>query len=175
MLRHLFIYCFALHALLVSCYNHESKHLAPNIEIESKELKDAIIEYDSILHHNPDSFVGASNCNYLLTVYEHNINDSVTKYVISFCLDTWHMQDNPTWLADIGGKYVVIYPSNNYRGIFSTSKELHREIARRWFPKEYEVLIKERPLYCSVLNDSPSMILTFVKGELISKRISKGI
>lgn len=64
MLRHLFIYCFALHALLVSCYNHESKHLAPNIEIESKELKDAIIEYDSILHHNPDSFVGASNCNY---------------------------------------------------------------------------------------------------------------
>ena len=106
MLRHLFIYCFALHALLVSCYNHESKHLAPNIEIESKELKDAIIEYDSILHHNPDSFVGASNCNYLLTVYEHNINDSVTKYVISFCLDTWHMQDNPTWLADIGGKYV---------------------------------------------------------------------
>ena len=130
---------------------------------------------DSILHHNPDSFVGASNCNYLLTVYEHNINDSVTKYVISFCLDTWHMQDNPTWLADIGGKYVVIYPSNNYRGIFSTSKELHREIARRWFPKEYEVLIKERPLDCSVLNDSPSMILTFVKGELISKRISKGI
>lgn len=174
MLRHLYLYSFAV-VLLISCNNIDSKHLASNIEVGSKELKHAILEYDSIIRHDPEFLAGTSGSNYLLTVYERNINDSVTKFAISFSFDTWLMQEEPIWLADVGGKNVVFYPSNTYKGILSTDKQLQKEIAHRYFPEEYKLLVKGKPLDCFVINDSPSLVLTFVRGKLVAKKMSKGI
>lgn len=165
MLRYFYLYSFAI-VLLISCNNEDSKYLAPNIEIESEELRNAILEYDDSLHHSPRLAANISNSNYLLSVYEWNVNDSVTKYSISFSLDTWFMQNNPVWLAKIEDKYVVFYPSNNYRRILSTDKQLHKKIAYRYFPEEYKRLKKGKSLNCLVINDSPSLVLTFVKGKL---------
>ena len=173
MLRHLYLFSFAV-VLLISC-NMNSKHLVPNIEIENKELKQAILEYDSIIRHESKLLVDTSNTNYLLTVYEQNVNDSVTKFAITFSLDTWLMQEEPVWLADVCGKNVVFYPSNTYKGILSTDKQLHKEIAHRYFPEEYKLLVKGKKLNVFVTNDSPSLVLTFVRDKLVAKRMSKGI
>ena len=106
---------------------------------------------------------------------EKNVNDSVTKFAITFSLDTWLMQEEPIWLADVGGKTVVFYPSNTYRGILSTNKKLHKEISQRYFPKEYKLLAKGKKLNDFVTNDSPSLVLTFVREKLVAKRMSRGI
>ena len=118
---------------------------------------------------------GTPDGNYLLTVYERNINDSVTNYAISFSFDTWLMQGEPVWLAYVGGKLVVFYPSSTYHGILSTDKRIHKEIARRYFPSEYKLLSKGKPLDCFSFNDSPSLVLTFHKGKLVTKKLSMGI
>lgn len=175
MARYFYIYSFAVVFLFVSCNTKENKYLAANIEVENEELKGSILEYDSIIHSDPKFLDGASNGNYLLTVYEQNINDSVTRYSISFSLDTWLMEDEPIWLAVIGGKHVVFYPSNTYKGILSTDKQLHKAIACRYFPEEYKLLVKGKPLESFVINDTPSMMLTFVKGKLVTKKMSKDI
>lgn len=141
MLRYFYLYSFAF-VLLISCKNEDCRYLAPNIEIESEELRNAILEYDDSLR---------------------------------FSLDTWLMQDNPVWLAKIEDKYVVFYPANNYRGILSTDKQLHTNIAYRYFPKEYKLLEKGKPLNCFAVNDAPSLVLTFVRGKLVTKEISYGI
>lgn len=173
MLRHLYLFSFIV-VLLISC-NMNSKHLVSNIEIENKELKQAILEYDSIIRHEPKLLADISNSSYLLTVYEKNVNDSVTKFAITFSLDTWLMQEEPIWLADVGGKTVVFYPSNTYRGILSTNKKLHKEISQSYFPKEYKLLAKGKKLNDFVTNDSPSLVLTFVREKLVAKRMSRGI
>lgn len=174
MLRYFYLYSFAI-VLLISCNNEDSKYLAPNIEIESEELRNAILEYDDSLHHSPRLAANISNSNYLLSVHERNINDSVTKYSISFSLHTWLLQDNPVWLAKIEDKYVVFYPSNNYSGILSTDKQLHKKIAYRYFPEEYKRLEKGKSLNCFIINDTKSLVLTFVRGKLVTKEISYGI
>ena len=175
MLRNFCFYTFIVALLFISCDTRDSKCLVANIEIDSEELKSAILEYDSIIRHNPKFLAETPDGNYLLTVYERNINDSVTNYAISFSFDTWFMQGEPVWLAYVGGKLVVFYPSGNYHGILSTDKQLHKEIARRYFPAEYKLLAKGKPLDCVTLNDSPSLVLTFYKGKLVAKKLSMGI
>lgn len=175
MSRYFYLYTFAVVLLFISCDTKDNKNLAVNIEVESEELKSAILEYDSIIRHDPKFLDGVPDSNYLLAVYVRNINDSVTRFAITFCLDTWLMQDDPVWLAHVGGKHVVFYPSATYHGVLSTDKQFHKEIARRYFPEEYKLLDKGRPLNCFILNDSPSLVLTFLKGKLVAKKMSAGI
>ena len=174
MVRYLCLYSLFV-VLLASCNNLNRKYLSPNIEVESEDLKYAILEYDSMISRNSAFVKGTSGHDYLLTVYERNVNDSVKKYEISYSLDTWLMQESPIWLANVCGKYVVFYPSNNYKGILATDQQLHREIAKKFFPEEYKLLIKGKPLNCFVFNDGPSLMLTFVKGKLVTKKFYKGV
>ena len=88
MLRYFFFYTFIVALLFISCDTRDSKCLVANIEIDSEELKSAILEYDSIIRHDPKFLAETPDGNYLLTVYERNINDSVTNYAISFSFDT---------------------------------------------------------------------------------------
>ena len=157
--------------LLVSCQRYANRHIETNVEISNESLKESILQYDSILRNDPKYSINISNKDYLLTVYEKQVNDSVMNFSISFSLDTWLMQEEPVRVAQVGGKTVIFYPSSTYYGILSTDKKLHEKIACQYFPKEYQQLTKGKPLEESHFIDCPSLVLTFCKGKLVKKRM----
>ncbi len=170
MLKKVF-YTIIIAYLLVSCQRYTNRHIETNVEIRNESLKESILEYDSILRNDPKYSINISNKDYLLTVYEKQINDSVMSFSISFSLDTWPMQEEPVRVAQVDGKIVIFYPSSTYYGILSTDKKLHEKIAYQYFPEEYRLLTKGKPLEESHFIDCPSLVLTFCQGKVVKKRM----
>lgn len=150
---------------LVSCDYGKVTHTDANIEIYSQELRDAILEYDSMLH--------LTNCTkgYLLTVYETIQNDSLTKFSIVYSVSTTGMQNQPIQLADVNGKDVVFIQVRKPDGLLITNRILQMELARRHFPEEYKILSAGKHLKGIISNHTPEMDLIFCNGELIYKRL----
>ena len=90
-----------------SCQDKIKNCLEANVEIRNESLKGAILEYDSIIRNDPKYSVNISNRNYLLTIYEKQINDSVVNFSISFSIDTWLMQDEPVRVAQVSDKVTI--------------------------------------------------------------------
>lgn len=81
----LFVTSIVLVSFLYSCTNE--RVLQPNLEIKNEDLRSAIIEYDSLLRttiSDCDSSLMrlVSTNNYLLTVFERPLNDTVTQFSI---------------------------------------------------------------------------------------------
>lgn len=157
-----------------SCDSNNDKAIEPTVEIQSKELKNAILEYDSFLHSDSMTRSSIHDNDYLLTVYEKNINDTVTEFTISYSLDTWFLQDSPILLANVGEKDVIIYNVNLPQGILSTDKQLHKKIARRHFPKEYKLLEEGEPLNSMNTNHGPTMVLKYCNNKFVFKKMYTG-
>lgn len=162
----------AIILLCGSCQDNSKNRLDVNVEIRNESLKESILEYDSIIRNDPKKYsVNISNRNYLLTIFEKQVNDSVVNFSISFSIDTWLMQDEPVRVAQVSDKIVIFYPSSNYYGIIATDKKLHERIASLYFPEEYKRLTKGETLEESCYIDCPSLVLTFCKGRLIKKKM----
>lgn len=161
----------AIILLCGSCQDNQKNRLNVNVEIRNESVKESILEYDSIIRNDPKYSVNISNRNYLLTIYEKQVNDSVVNFSISFSIDTWLMQDEPVRVAQVSDKIVIFYPSSNYYGIIATDKKLHERIASLYFPEEYKRLTKGETLEESCYIDCPSLVLTFCKGRLIKKKM----
>lgn len=79
----------AIILLCGSCQDNSKNRLNVNVEIRNESLKESILEYDSIIRNDPKYSVNISNRNYLLTIFEKQVNDSVVNFSISFSIDTW--------------------------------------------------------------------------------------
>ena len=159
---------------LYSCRNERG--LQPNLEINNEDLRSAIVEYDSLLRTSIlecDSSLKrlVSTNNYLLTVFEDPLNDSVTQFSISVALDTWNLQKCPVLLARVNNRDVLFYLPDYGRGVVATDGQLHKEITRKYFPEEYKLLKAGQPLQTLLNNDIPWMELRFCKNKLIQKRL----
>lgn len=161
------IYLFAILLIFASCDNCYNKRLEPNVEIIDAELRNAILEYDSIIRHQ------FKDEKYILSLSEITVNDSVTKILISYDLGTAWLQDSPISLAKVKDKYVLVSSGTTYFGILATEKALQKEIARRYFPEEYRLLEKGKVIDDYIVNDAPWMELTFCKGKFIKKRMPR--
>lgn len=94
--NYLFMISIVSACFLYGCRNERG--LQPNLEINNEDLRSAIVEYDSLLRTSIlecDSSLKrlVSTNNYLLTVFEDPLNDSVTQFSISVSLDTWNLQN----------------------------------------------------------------------------------
>lgn len=162
------LFIVTITCMVFSCDYGANERLEPNIEIQNQELRNAILEYDSLLQKS------VPNEKYLLTVYERNYNDSLTRFSISYSLDTWAMQSEPILLAKVGAKYVVLYTISNNRGVLITDKLLHKKITRLYFPEEYKLMNQGKQLEISTNIDAPWIELIFCKNKLKSKK-TKGL
>ena len=169
-MRHnIYIYLFAILPILASCDNCRDNQLLPSVEINSKELQNAILEYDSIVRHR------FKDEKYILSLYEITVNDSVTQFSISYDLGTAWLQEYPISLAKVKDKYILVSSGKTHFGILTTEKVLQKEIARRYFPEEYRMLEKGMTIDCYIVNDAPSMNLTFCNEKLKKKWMSPAI
>ena len=169
-MRHnIYIYLFTILSILASCDNCRDNQLLPSVEINSKELQNAILEYDSIVRHR------FKDEKYILSLYEITVNDSVTQFSISYDLGTAWLQEYPISLAKVKDKYILVSSGKTHFGILTTEKVLQKEIARRYFPEEYRMLEKGMTIDCYIVNDAPSMNLTFCNEKLKKKWMSPAI
>lgn len=162
MIRYLFLLTVVF--LLVSCEMTSKQDLPVNVYVKSEELRSAILEYDSIIQsksHIDD---------YLLAVCENRTNDSTVIYTIFYETGTASMQSSPISLAVIDGRYVEFVCVDNHYGVLTTDDNLRKNIARRFFPKEYTELEKGNPIDCYEFNDDIELQLTFCKDVLTSKK-----
>ncbi len=170
----LFVTSIVLVSFLYSCTNERA--LQPNLEIKNEDLRSAIIEYDSLLRttiSDCDSSLMrlVSTNNYLLTVFERPLNDTVTQFSISVSLGTWNLQDCPVSLAKVNNRDVLFYLPEYGHGVVATDGQFHKDITRKYFPEEYGLLETRRTLLTSWNNDVPWMELRFCKNKLVQKRL----
>lgn len=77
MRQYLYLCLFTVLLISVSCDNHCNKELKPNVEITSNELRSVILEYDSIIQPRIEKK------NYILSISEKMVNDSVTQFIFT--------------------------------------------------------------------------------------------
>jgi len=162
------LFTLAIVAVFSSCKNRNDGELEPNFDIRSQELRNAILEYDSIVQSS------TSKQDYVLTVTERILNDSVSQFIISYDWNTAIMQNIPVSLAKVNNKYVIFVGLGNHYGLLATNKSFQKEIARHCFPDDYRVLEKGQPINTYITNDDIEMQLTFCKGKLIKKWMTPG-
>ena len=81
------------------------------------------------------------------------------------------MQDIPVSLANVKDKDVTFIKERYYQGLFATDKNLQKEITRKYFSEEYQLLTAGKPIEYQIINGCPWMELEFCKGKLIHKRL----
>jgi len=160
------ILVIAIASLFVSCHHEVNLDLSVNLEIRSNELRNAILEYDSIIHKS------IVNEQYILTVFENSVNDTVSQYTITYDLGTAGMQLYPVSMAKVNDKYVIFARLRNPYGLVVTNKCFQQKIAGRYFPDEYRILKSGKSINTYITNDDIEMKLTFCKGKLIKKWIT---
>ena len=163
----LFIPLFILVFCLISCNNDKSELDDYYTEITNKDLKDAIIEYDSITKNKVTN-------SYIVTIVIENMGDTLINYNIMYELSPAMWNDFPIlFVANVNGKDVIFRSHSTYRpnNLVRLNKKIENELVRRNFPSIYDQYISGKPYTSIELTGGYSNQLFFYKGKLILKKL----
>ena len=135
-------------------------------EITDKDLKEAIIEYDSLKKKKEKE-------PYVIEVSSYSVGDTLVEYDITTGLSSSIGWDhNPIlYVSNVNGKDVVftsgeITKDNSFVRV---NKKIEDELVRRNFPDIYQEYISGQPYRCVLQTDGDNYQLFYHKGKLIYK------
>lgn len=166
----LYISLFIFVLCLISCNNDKSKLDDYYTEITNKELKDAIVEYDSIIKKEETG-------SYIIKVNSESMGDTLVKYNIMYELSPARWDVFPIlYVANVNGKDVIFKSrsTSTPNNIVCLNKKIENELVRRNFPKIYEQYIAGKPYTSIEMCDGYSYQLIYYKGKLIYKAVKVG-
>ena len=135
-------------------------------EITDKDLKEAIIEYDSLQKKKEKE-------PYVIEVSSYSVGDTLVEYYISKGLSgSIGWDHNPIlYVSNVNGKDVVftsdVITKNN--SLVRVNKEIEDELVRRNFPDIYPKYISGQPYRCVLRTGGDFVQLFYHKGKLIYK------
>ena len=151
---------------ITSCDNKKSVLDDYYAEITDKDLKEAIIEYDSLQKKKEKE-------PYVIKVSNYSMGDTLVEYYISKGLSgSIGWDHNPIlYVSNVNGKDVVftsgeITKDNSFVRV---NKKIEDELVRRNFPDIYQEYISGQPYRCVLQTDGDNYQLFYHKGKLIYK------
>jgi len=135
-------------------------------EITDKDLKEAIIEYDSLQKKKEKE-------PYVIEVSSYSVGDTLVEYDITTGLSSSIGWDhNPIlYVSNVNGKDVVftsdVITKNN--SFVRVNKEIEDELVRRNFPDIYQEYISGQPYRCVLRTGGDFVQLFYHRGKLIYK------
>ena len=135
-------------------------------EITDKDLKEAIIEYDSLQKKKEKE-------PYVIKVSNYSMGDTLVEYNISKGLSgSIGWDHNPIlYVSNVNGKDVVftsdVITKNN--SLVRVNKEIEDELVRRNFPEIYPKYISGQPYRCVLRTGGDFVQLLYHRGKLIYK------
>lgn len=152
---------------IVSCSSNEMKLDDYYTEITNKDLKDAIVEYDSInkkVVTNP----------YIIEVASESSGDTLIRYCILYTYTPAWWDTYPIlYVANVNGKDVIFTSrsTNKPNNLVRLNRKIENELVRRNFPSIYDQYISGKPYTSIELTGGYSNQLFFYKGKLILKKL----
>lgn len=153
----------------------------PSIEINNKYLKDAVIEYQKrifkdhseMIQHGDSIFIG---------VFGNQINDSITRYVISpTVVEYMDLKYNvPFAISHIDGHDVFITMlagKSKYKKVcdFKMSEDDYKQLLKRYLPKKYREYQQYGIVNQVCMFEPENCYLTFIGDSLIDKTYKRGM
>ena len=135
-------------------------------EITDKDLREAIIEYDSLQKKKEKE-------PYVIEVSSYSMGDTLVEYYISKGLSgSIGWDHNPIlYVSNVNGKDVVftsdVITKNN--SLVRVNKEIEDELVRRNFPEIYPKYISGQPYRCVLRTGGDFVQLLYHRGKLIYK------
>ena len=135
-------------------------------EITDKDLREAIIEYDSLQKKKEKE-------PYVIKVSSYSMGDTLVEYNISKSLSgSIGWDHNPIlYVSNVNGKDVVftsdVITKNN--SLVRVNKEIEDELVRRNFPEIYPKYISGQPYRCVARTGGDFVQLFYHRGKLIYK------
>lgn len=152
---------------MFSCNNDKSKLDDYYIEITNNELKDAIVEYDSVTKKEAID-------PYIIKVVSESIGDTLVKYTIMCDYSPAMWDISPVlYVANVNGKDVIFcsWATDKPNNLVRQNKKMEQELVRRNFPTIYEQYISEQPYTSLEITGGYSYQLFYYKGKLILKKL----
>lgn len=151
---------------MTSCDNKKSVLNDYYAEITDKDLREAIIEYDSLQKKKEKE-------PYVIEVSNYSMGDTLVEYNISKSLSgSIGWDHNPIlYVSNVNGKDVVftsdVITKNN--SFVRVNKEIEDELVRRNFPDIYPKYISGQPYRCVARTGGDFVQLFYHRGKLIYK------
>ena len=151
---------------ITSCDNKKSVLNDYYAEITDKDLREAIIEYDSLQKKKEKE-------PYVIEVSNYSMGDTLVEYDVTTGLSSSIGWDhNPIlYVSNVNGKDVVftsdVITKNN--SLVRVNKEIVDELVRRNFPDIYPKYISGQPYRCVVRTGGDFVQLFYHRGKLIYK------
>ncbi|SEW08875.1 hypothetical protein SAMN04487850_1570 [Prevotella aff. ruminicola Tc2-24] len=167
--------------LFSSCTSSDSKdaELEYPIEINNKDLVEAITEYQDFLYKDNKKVVEQGDSVYAV-VCSIDINDSIYRYVIYPICQMYEIKyEVPFDLCRVNGHHVVFSHVNSYmvqleKRFCKLSETVYLRYAKILFPKEYEESRKQESQVLRIY-EPDNCYLTFLGDSLIDKTYKQGL
>ena len=168
--------------LFSCCTSSDSKdaELEYPIEINNKDLVEAITEYQDFLYKDNKKVVEQGDSVYAV-VCSIDINDSIFRYTIYPICQMYEIKYvAPFDLCKVNGHHVVFSHTNGYmicqleKRFCKFSEAAYLRYARMLFPKEYEESKKKHNIDCIKIYEPENCYLTFLGDSLIDKTFKRG-
>ena len=152
---------------LMSCNEDRPKLEDYYTEITNKELKEAIIEYDSIIKKEATE-------PYLIEALSESMGDTLVCYSLMYIYSPANWDIFPIlYVANVNDKDVIFCSLATYKpnNLVRLNKKIENELIRRNFPTIYEQYVSGQPYTSIEMCDGYSYQLFYYKGKLILKRL----
>jgi hypothetical protein len=160
-----------------SCNKDTDRELECTIEIQNKDLKEAITEYQEKMFCEFKEEIEHGDSVYV-EVWRKDINDSISRYILDVEVNMEGLKyDTPFDLCKINGHYVIVSHRSVYHfhhSPITLTEEVCRNYEKKLFPKQYER--RDKKLMRSILACGPECYyLTFLRDSLIDKTLKFGM